>query len=150
MTAIASWPLSYHVTGAGPGLTQAFSGLLRSCGFVPGSSERASIKILLRSAGDRRQLQLRPDPIVEWGDLQIRRLAGNLLFSYKSWDLNLDVATLTMVCSGPDPAPEEHLTFRDFFLLSAFLYIVHRLGYFELHAAACSYEESGYLLLGRS
>src|SRR5439155_1238636 len=65
-------------------------------------------------------------------------------------DLELDVRTSTFRCGGPDPGPGETLGFKEFFLLTPLLFLMHRFGYFELHAAGCAYEDSGYLLLGAS
>jgi hypothetical protein len=116
---------------------------------VPASDERARITVVLRPGGEPAS-PLRSEPIVEWRGLRIRKEAERILFNYHSWDLELDFTTLTIHCSGPDPDPVEHLDFREFFLLSALLYIIHRLGYFDLHAAACSRQEYGYLFLGAS
>ena len=55
-----------------------------------------------------------------------------------------------MKCWGPDPEASERLNFREFFLLSPLLFLMHRLGYFEMHAAGCVLEEHGYLFLGPS
>jgi len=90
------------------------------------------------------------EPIVQWRDLTVRQHGDRAFFTYRSWDLELDLATLNLHCWGPDPDSLDSLAFREFFLLSPILFMLRRLGYFELHAAACAYGESGYLLLGSS
>ena len=150
MNPTASWPLSYRIVGDNPALAREFSALFTSCGFLPASGERARITIELLPAGEIASSQSQSDPIVEWRGLSLRKKAEQISFSYRSWELELDLRTLTFRCSGPDPGPSECLSFREFFLLTPVLYMMHRLGYFELHAAACAYQESGYLLLGPS
>src|SRR5438105_3754642 len=150
-TATASWPLSYRFVGHNPGLAREFSGLLTSCGFVPLSGEFAPVTIVLRPRSDAAALQqLQGEPIVEWRGLRIGRQAERTFFSYRDWNLELDFTSLTVQCSGPDPDPRDRLNFREFFLLSVVLYIMHRLGHFELHAAAAAYRKRGYLFLGAS
>jgi hypothetical protein len=146
----ASWPFTYRFTGYRPGLESEFSALLGSCGFVPAAADRARITINFLPAGEPATSQPRDEAIVEWRDLKIGNRAGQVLFKYQSWEMGLDLDTLTFRCSGPDPDPADRLSFREFFLLSPLLFIMHRLGYFELHAGACVSGDSGYLLLGPS
>ena len=148
--ATASWPLSYRLVGDNPVLAREFSGLLTSCGFVPLPCERSPVTIVLGPRSEAAALPFQGEPIVEWRGLRIGRQAERTFFSYRSWNLELDFPSLTIHCSGPDPDPCDRLNFREFFLLSAVLYIMHRLGYFELHAAASAYREHGYLFLGSS
>jgi hypothetical protein len=145
-----SWPLSYRFIGENRVLTNEFAALFTSCGFIQASNERDCITVIFVPARDLVTSEFLPEPIVEWRGLCIRKKADRILFSYRSWDLELDVTTLTFRCSGPDPAPGERIGFREFFLLSPLLFILHRVGYFELHAAGCAYQEFGYLFLGRS
>jgi hypothetical protein len=135
--------------GYRPGLAKEFSALLSGFGFVPASDEQARITIMFVPPGEPTGLQSRTS-MVEWRDLTIDDDAAQVLFKYQTWELGLDLATLTFRCSGPDPDPAERLNFREFFLLSPLLFLMHRFGYFELHAAACAHQDSGYLLLGQS
>ena len=150
MNSITSWPLSYRIVGDNPALEREFCVLLNSWGFLPVSGEHARITIVVLPAGELAASPSQGDPIVEWRGLSVRKKAEQISFSYRSWEMELDLATLTFRCSGPDPDPSERLNFREFFLLAPLLVMMHRLGYFELHAAACEYQESGYLLLGPS
>ena len=150
MNPTASWPLSYRIVGDNPALAREFSVLLTSCGFLPISGEHARITIVVLPAGELAASPSQGDPIVEWRGLSVRKKAEQISFSYRSWEMELDLPTLTFRCSGPEPDPSDCLNFREFFLLTPLLYMMHRLGYFELHAAACAYQESGYLLLGPS
>ena len=150
MNPTASWPLSYRIVGDNPALAREFSVLLTSCGFLPISGEHARITIVLLPTGELASSQSESETIVEWRGLSLRKKAEQISFSYRSWEMELDLPTLTFRCSGPEPDPSDCLNFREFFLLTPLLYMMHRLGYFELHAAACAYQESGYLLLGPS
>jgi hypothetical protein len=145
----ASWPFTYRFLGYRPGLAKEFSALLSGCGFVPASGENARVTIMFLPPEELAALPDR-ESMIEWRDLTIGTDAAQVLFKYQSWQLGLDLATLTFRCSGPDPDPAERLNFREFFLLSPILFLMHRLGYFELHAAACARDESGYVLLGPS
>ena len=136
--------------GDNPALAREFSVLLTSCGFLPISGEHARITIVLLPTGELASSQSESETIVEWRGLSLRKKAEQISFSYRSWEMELDLPTLTFRCSGPEPDPSDCLNFREFFLLTPLLYMMHRLGYFELHAAACAYQESGYLLLGPS
>jgi hypothetical protein len=145
----AAWPFTYRFMGYRPGLAKEFSALLSGCGFVPASDDQARITIMFLAAEELSALCAR-ESMVEWQDLTIDNDAKQVFFKYRSWQMGLDLATMTFRCSGPDPDPAERLNFREFFLLSPLLFVMHRLGYFELHAAACVREDSGYLLLGPS
>jgi hypothetical protein len=141
--------LSYSLTGDNPSLSQEFSALLYSCGFIPASHTRAAVTIVVYPARVA-AVHTRSEPIVRWRDLTVRQDGELIFFAYRSWDLKLDLTTLELHCWGPDPNSVERLGFREFFLLSPILFILHRLGYFETHAAACAHKESGYLFLGAS
>jgi hypothetical protein len=143
------WPLSYRLIGDNPAFAREFSALLTSCGFVQ-AFDGARITIVLLPPGEVAASPLQTEPIVEWRGLCVRRNAEQVSFCYRLWEMVLDLSTMTFTCSGPDPEAGERINFREFFLLSGLLFLMHRLGYFELHAAACAYEDSGYLLLGAS
>jgi hypothetical protein len=147
---IPKWPLSYRLVGDNPALAKEFSNLLASCGFVPFSGEPALITIILHKAGDTTRLPSGDILVVESGGLRITKHAERIFFSYRSWNLELDFTTLTIHSSSPDPDPGDRLSLQASFLLTPLLFIMHRFGYFELHAAACAYHDSGYLLLGPS
>jgi hypothetical protein len=145
-----SWPITYRFTGSNPGVEREFSALLTSCGFVQASGGCVWINIIFTPESELVTSHWKNQPPVEWRGLQIREKGEQTFFSFQAWNLELNFATLTVRCSGPDPEPNERLVFRELFLLSGLLLIMHRLGYFELHAAACAHEESGYLFLGTS
>jgi hypothetical protein len=90
------------------------------------------------------------EPILDWRGLAGRKNGQQLLFTYRAWSLEVDLTTRTLHCSGPDPDPAGCLGFRESFLLNAVLVVIHRYGFFELHAAAGAHHATGYLLLGPS
>lgn len=149
VTPVVSWPLSYRLFGQNAGIAREFSALLHSCGFLP-ASESASITIEVGPATSASTLPAQCDTIFNWRDLSIKKEADRLWFSYQAWELELDIRALSVKCSGPDFEASDGLNFREFFLLSPLLFIMHRLGYFEMHAAACVLDESGYLFVGPS
>jgi hypothetical protein len=149
VTPVISWPFSYRLMGDNSGIAREFSALLYSCGFLP-SSDSARITIEVSPATSTIVPPCQCEPIFNWRGLSIRREAERIWFSYRAWELQLDMTTLTLKCWGPDPEATEGLNFREFFLLSPLLFLMHRLGYFEMHAAACVLEEHGYLFVGPS
>ena len=147
---VVSWPLSYRLIGENTGIARQFSALLHSCGFLP-SSDSAGITIEVSSETSVNAVPRGCAPAFNWRDLSIlRRDAERIWFNYRSWQLELDMRTLSLKCWGPDSDVLDGLNFREFFLLSSLLFLMHRLGYFEMHAAACVLQEHGYLLVGRS
>ncbi len=149
MSAVHSWPFSYHLHDAESVLGEEVSALLNDSGFLPASDENARITITLGSS-ECTPAGISSEPLLEWRGLSVREQAQQLSFMYQAWKMDVDVAKLRIRCSGPDPDPADHLSFRETFLLNAFLFLLHRLGYFELHAAACANRSAGYLLLGPS
>ena len=147
LTPAASWPLSYRLIGENAGIAQQFSALLYSCGFLP-SSDNAPITIEVGTSTSSDAAGC--DPIFDWRDLSIRREAERIWFNYRAFQLELDMTTLSLKCLGPDSEVVDTLNFREFFLLGPLLFLMHKLGYYEMHAAACTLEEHGYLFLGPS
>ncbi len=129
------------------GVAQQFSDLLHGCGFLPSSDPKITIEVepglKITPAG---QIQ----SIANWGGVTITKNAERIWFDYESWKIELDLQAFTLKCSGPDREITEDINFRELFLLSPLLFLMHRLGYFELHAAACIFDQRGYLLLGPS
>jgi hypothetical protein len=150
VTPTISWPLSYRFIGDDSGLAREFLTLLAGCGFVSGSGERADLTVIAGSGREAHTSEAKGISILEWRGLTITQHAQQILFTYGPWHLDLNLPNLTFHCSGPDPEPGQRLGFREFFLLSAVLFTMHRLGYFELHAASCAHDDSGYLFLGPS
>lgn len=144
------WPITYRLAGENPPLEREFSAFLTSCGFAQTSESHASLTIQFARSDELVAWDRSGVPVVTWGDLKIRQQEKHFLFSYRSWNLELDPASATFRCSGPEPATEERLLFREFFLLSPILWMLHRFGHFELHAAAGVHKNFGYLLLGSS
>jgi hypothetical protein len=146
---VVSWPLSYRVIGNNSGIQKQFSALLDSCGFLS-CSGTAPITIKVGSTSSIAATPRRCDALFNWRDLSIRRDAERVWFNYRVWGLELDLTTLTLKCWGPDCDVSDELNFREFFLLSPLLFLMHRLGYFEMHAAACILGDHGYLFVGPS
>jgi hypothetical protein len=143
------WPITYRLLGNQPGLASEMTALLNACGFLPAGDEEPRLTILLLSSvPDASQWPI--EPVLDWRGLRVQKHQQRIFFTYRSWALELDVATSTFRCGGPDPGPDDRLSFREFFLLTPLLFLMHRFGYFELHAAGCAYQGSGYLLLGAS
>jgi hypothetical protein len=150
MNPASPWPITYRFIADSPALAAEFSILLDSCGFIQASGACARINIVFVPEAELAAPHWTSEPVVEWRGLHVRKRTDRTLFTFQSWNLELDFATFTIRCSGPDPEPDERLIFREFFLLSCLLPLMHRLGYFELHAASCAYEGFGYLFLGTS
>jgi hypothetical protein len=146
----APWPIAYRLTGENPPLAREFSSLLTNCGFIQTSGNDAQLTIKFVHSDELAVSDYSGEALVDWRDLKIRKQETRILFSYRSWNLEVDVETATFRCSGPEPAPDERRIFREFFLISPILWTLHRFGYFELHAAAGVHEDFGYLLLGPS
>jgi hypothetical protein len=135
--------------GENSGIARQFSALLHSCGFLP-SSESAGITIEIGPATSTSAAPRRCTTIFNWRELTIRREGERIWFNYRAWELELDMATFSLKCLGPDADVFDVQNFREFFLLTPLLFLMHRLGYFEMHAAACVLEKHGYLFVGRS
>jgi hypothetical protein len=149
VTPVVSWPLSYRIIGENSGISRQFSALLPSCGFLP-SSDGARITIEVGPGTSRSAVPQRSTTIFNWRELTIRREGERIWFNYRAWDLELDMTTFSLKCWGPDSDVFDVQNFREFFLLSPLLFLMHKLGYFEMHAAACVLEKHGYLFVGRS
>jgi hypothetical protein len=145
-----SWPITYRFSGNNPALAREFSALFTSCGFEETSRGDAQITIVFVPQDQSGRSHLWSEPLVDWRGLRITGQGKQFLFSYRLCNLELEPERGIFRCSGPAPDPENRLIFREFFLLSPILFLMHRLGYFELHAAACAHEDFGYLLLGAS
>jgi hypothetical protein len=145
-----SWPITYRFTGDNPVLAREFSILLTSRGFVPASDDGAGFTIHFSRTGEAPVPESQTELIVVSQDLSVSRHAERILFGYQSWHMALDLTTFTIRCTGPDPDPSDCYVFREAFLLWPVLFVMHRFGHFELHAAACAHHGSGYLLLGPS
>jgi hypothetical protein len=144
-----SWPLTYRLAGNNPALAAEFSSLLHGCGFERVSGDEAVLTVLVSPQAEMSEsLSGQSETIVEWRGLLVQRAADKISFRYRSWYLELHLPTRTFHCSGPAPDSSERLNFREFFLLSPLLFVMHRLGCFELHAGACAKQDDGYLLLG--
>lgn len=150
MNATLPWPLSYRVIGAGGTLATEFSTLFQNCGLLARPDGNAQVTVMLNCRTGMPVPASQARPVVEWRDMSVTQHADEVWFSYRSWQLQLSLANLTLRCWGPDPDALDRLNFREFFLLSPLLFLMHRLGYFELHAAGCAYGDTGYLLLGPS
>jgi len=144
------WPITYRLLGNHPALASEMTALLNACGFLPAGDEEPRLTIVLLPTGVPDASQWPTETVLEWRGLRVQKQQQRIFFTYRSWTLELDVATSTFRCGGPDPGPGERLSFREFFLLTPLLFLMHRFGYFELHAAGCAYQGSGYLLLGTS
>lgn len=148
VTAPVCWPLSYRIRGDHPVLAREFSRVLSDCGFISRKDGDAWMTVILSPA---RRFESPPgEPILDWRGLAGRKNGQQLLFTYRAWSLEVDLTTRTLHCSGPDPDPAGCLGFRESFLLNAVLVVIHRYGFFELHAAAGAHHATGYLLLGPS
>jgi len=145
----ASWPLSYRLSGDNAGLRRQFSTLLYSCGFLA-STDPGGITIEVGSATSANPEPSRYQSIFNWRDLRIGKDSERVRFNYRDWDLELNLISHTVRCWGPDCDVLDGLSFRELFLLSPMLFLLHTLGYFEMHAAACEIEQSGYLFVGPS
>jgi hypothetical protein len=146
----APWPITYRLAGANPPLAKEFSTLLTGCGFVQTSENDARLTIKFVHSDELAVGDYSSEAVVDWRDLKISKHETRILFRYRSWNLDLDVGTATIRCSGPEPTPVDRVMFREFFLISPILWMLHRSGHFELHAAAGVHEDFGYLLLGPS
>jgi len=144
------WPITYRLIGNNPALAREMTALLNACGFLPAGNEKPRLTVMVFPPGEPDASHWRTEPVLQWRGLSVQKQQQKILFSYRSWALELDVRTSTFRCGGPDPGPGETLGFKEFFLLTPLLFLMHRFGYFELHAAGCAYEDSGYLLLGAS
>jgi hypothetical protein len=149
VTPKVSWPLCYRIIGGKANIAHQFSAILHSCGFLP-SSESSDITIDLSPATPAADLSRPCITMLSWGDVSVTGDAEHICFNYQEWQLELDMRTLTLKCWGPDDELPDTLNFREFFLLTPLLFLMHRFGYFEMHAAACVLEEHGYLFVGPS
>ena len=114
------------------------------------SCDSAPITIEVSSGMPANGAPRRSEALFNWRGLSLEREGDRLWFSYRAWELELDMRTFTLKCWGPDPEASDVLNFREFFLLSPLLFLMRRLGYFEMHAAGCILEEHGYLFVGPS
>jgi hypothetical protein len=150
VTPKVSWPLYYRIVGRNANLARQFSEVLHSCGLLPSPNSSSHILIDINPAIPAGALSRPCTTMFNWRDLSVSGDAERIRFHYQAWQLELDMRALAIKCWGPDAELPDPLNFREFFLLTPLLFLMHRFGYFEMHAAACVLEERGYMFVGPS
>ncbi|MCS7078990.1 MAG: hypothetical protein NZ585_02930 [Chloracidobacterium sp.] len=91
------------------------------------------------------------EPWLEWKGLTVRRRDDWLFFAYGAWQVAIDVARRQVI---PLALPEDgdlSVSYACYsYLRLVLLFLLRRIGWFELHGGACVYEGQGYVFLGPS
>lgn len=90
-------------------------------------------------------------PWLNWKELTVLRRDDCLTFTYGAWRVALDVARrrVTPLALPPDADPSVSYACYSYLRL-VLLFLLRRLGWFELHGGACVYDGRGYVFVGSS
>lgn len=90
-------------------------------------------------------------PWLSWQDLTVFRRDDCLTFTYGAWRVVIDVARrrVTPLALPPDADPSTSYACHSYLRL-VLLFLLRRLGWFELHGGACVHDGRGYVFVGPS
>jgi hypothetical protein len=145
------WPLSYRLVGAGS-FDDQLRQTLDNFGLVSANADDADILIDLTGYGEAASPVLADEAALRWQGMTVFRTgASGLRLEYQGWRVEIDAERRAVRPVALGFGADDYLDYQcRSFLRIALLFLVRRLGYFELHAGACALGDAGYVLIGAS